>query len=153
MRTRGAQLGRQLFDSFTLGGGQFCTKPGIVFVPLRETIGEFSNALGAAVAQSSPFVLLTPRIGDEFNNAVVDRQHYADLRLAARASDSHDAPGVRGQPILFETSAKSFLSNPDLEKEIFGPTTLRSFRSKTRTPECSTCPGRAIDYYYPRGRG
>ena len=124
MRARGAQLARQLFESFTLGGGQFCTKPGIVFVPPQETIVEFSNALDAAVVQSTSFVLLTSRIGTDFNKAVLARQHNADLRVAARVSNSQQTTGVLGEPILFETSAESFLSNPDLEKEIFGPTTL-----------------------------
>ncbi len=124
LRTRGAQLARQLFDSFTLGGGQFCTKPGIVFAPPRDSTGDFSNALDAAVAQSSPFVLLTPRIGAEFDASVLDRQHNAHLRVAARSLDSPIESGVLGHPVLFETSAESFLSNPDLEKEIFGPTTL-----------------------------
>jgi 2,5-dioxopentanoate dehydrogenase len=124
MRARGPQLARQLFESFTLGGGQFCTKPGIVFVPPRDRIVEFSNALTAAVSQSPPFVLLTPRIGAEYNDAVYARQHKADLSVAGQTSVSSDAPGVWGHPILFETSAELFRSNPDLEKELFGPTTL-----------------------------
>src|SRR5271167_3175727 len=117
MRTRGPQLARQLFESFTLGGGQFCTKPGIIFVPPNDTIAEFSTVLDAAVAQSPPFVLLTPRTGAEFNDAILDRQHTAHLRIAAGTNDAQDASGVIGQPTLFETSAESFLSNHDLEKE------------------------------------
>ncbi|MGB2629474.1 MAG: aldehyde dehydrogenase (NADP(+)), partial [Candidatus Acidiferrum sp.] len=124
MRARGGQLGRQLFESFTLGGGQFCTKPGIVFVPQGETIGEFSNALDAAVAHSTPFVLLTPRIGADFNKAVLGRQHDAALRVAGHGSNYGQTSSVLGEATLFETSAKSFLSNSELEKEIFGPTTL-----------------------------
>jgi 2,5-dioxopentanoate dehydrogenase len=124
MRVRGPQLARRLLESFTLGGGQFCTKPGIVFVPPGDTIGEFSAALHAAVRLSPAFVLLTPRIGADFNDAVHSRQQNPGLRVNARANDSRDAPGVFGQPILFETSVESFLSDPELEKEIFGPTTL-----------------------------
>src|SRR3954464_640720 len=33
MRERGAQIAQGLQTSFTLGSGQFCTKPGVVFVP------------------------------------------------------------------------------------------------------------------------
>ncbi|MGB2632855.1 MAG: aldehyde dehydrogenase (NADP(+)) [Candidatus Acidiferrum sp.] len=124
IRARGPQIARQLFESFTLGGGQFCTKPGIVFVPPQDSIAEFSTALDAAVAQSQNFVLLTPRMGAEFNNAIRGREHKTHLRVAARSSTSPDPSGVIGQPILFDTSAESFLANHDLEKEIFGPTTL-----------------------------
>jgi len=124
MRTRGLQLARQLFESFTLGGGQFCTKPGIVFLPPRDTSAEFSYALNAAVMQSPPFVLLTPRIGAEFNDAILDRQHSDLLHVTAGTSHLLSASGVIGQPTLFETSAESFQANPDLENEIFGPTSL-----------------------------
>ena len=124
MRARGPQIARQLFESFTLGGGQFCTKPGIVFVPPQDSITEFSAALDAAVAQSQNFVLLTPQIGTAFNNAILGREHTSDVRVAARSGSSPDASGVIGQPILFDTAAESFLANHDLEKELFGPTTL-----------------------------
>ncbi len=124
IRARGPQIARQLFESFTLGGGQFCTKPGIVFVPPQDSIAEFSTALDAAVRQSQNFVLLTRRIGAEFNNAIRGREHTAHLRVAARSTASPGTSGVIGQPILFATSAESFLANHDLEKEIFGPTTL-----------------------------
>ncbi len=124
IRARGPQIARQLFESFTLGGGQFCTKPGIVFVPPQESIAEFSTALDAAVAQSQNFVLLTPRIGAEFNNAIRGREHTAHVRVASRSSTPPAASGVMVQPILFDTCAESFLANHDLEKEIFGPTTL-----------------------------
>ncbi|MGB2665074.1 MAG: aldehyde dehydrogenase (NADP(+)) [Candidatus Acidiferrum sp.] len=124
IRARGPQIARQLFESFTLGGGQFCTKPGIVFVPPEDSIAEFSAALAAVVAQSQNFVLLTLRIGAEFNNAIRAREHTAHVRVASRSTTSPNASGVFGQPILFDTSAESFLANHDLEKEIFGPTTL-----------------------------
>jgi 2,5-dioxopentanoate dehydrogenase len=124
MRARGPQIARQLFESFTLGGGQFCTKPGIVFVPPQDSIAEFSAALAAAVAQSQNFVLLTPQIGAAFNNAILGREDTAHLRVAARSATLPNPSGVIGQPILFDTSAESFLANHDLEKEIFGPTAL-----------------------------
>jgi 2,5-dioxopentanoate dehydrogenase len=124
MRARGSQIARQLYESFTLGGGQFCTKPGIVFVPPQDSISDFSAALDDAVAHSPNFVLLTPRIGAEFNNSILSRARTAHLRVAAKSTSSPDSSGVIGQPILFDTSAESFLANPGLEKEIFGPTTL-----------------------------
>jgi len=33
LRTRAPQIAEGLFGSFTLGVGQFCTKPGLVFLP------------------------------------------------------------------------------------------------------------------------
>jgi 2,5-dioxopentanoate dehydrogenase len=124
MRARGPQIARQLFESFTLGGGQYCTKPGIVFVPPQDSTSEFLAALNTFVVQSSPFVLLSPTIGATFNGAIRDREQMAIVGVAARSASCSPTPAVTGQPILFDTSVQTFLSHPELEKEIFGPTSL-----------------------------
>ena len=51
LRERGADLAKGLQTSFTLGSGQFCTKPGLVFVPQQEA-GEFLDALRSGVSSS-----------------------------------------------------------------------------------------------------
>ena len=124
LRARGAQLARASLRLIHSRRGSVLHETGHCLCTAADSSGDFSNALDAAVAQSSPFVLLTPRIGAEFDASVLDRQHNAHLRVAARSLDSPSASGVLGHPVLFETSAESFLSNPDLAKEIFGPTTL-----------------------------
>ena len=44
LRERGSQIAQGLQGSFTLGSGQFCTKPGMVFVP-QDHSTEFVDAL------------------------------------------------------------------------------------------------------------
>src|SRR2546423_12071856 len=41
MSARGREIASQLHNSVTLGSGQFCTKPGMVFVPKAEAPGDF----------------------------------------------------------------------------------------------------------------
>ena len=45
---RRAELAAGLHGSFTLGGGQFCTKPGLVFLGEQNAAG-FTDKLRAAV--------------------------------------------------------------------------------------------------------
>src|SRR3954452_219256 len=50
MRERGAQIAQSLQASFTLGSGQFCTKPGMVFLPADQS-ADFERSLQEKVGQ------------------------------------------------------------------------------------------------------
>ena len=56
---RGKEIASQLHGSFTLGAGQFCTKPGMIFVPESETTASFLTEFQAKVSQSPKLTLLT----------------------------------------------------------------------------------------------
>ncbi|WP_347353849.1 aldehyde dehydrogenase family protein, partial [Intrasporangium sp.] len=57
------QVAAGFVGSFTLGQGQFCTKPGLLLVPAGSGIAE---AVGAAVADVAPGPLLTRQIADGY---------------------------------------------------------------------------------------
>src|SRR3984885_15297075 len=61
MRDRSSRLAHGLQASFTLGSGQFCTKPGIVFVPKDES-KEFIQTLQSGVAELGQHGMLTHAI-------------------------------------------------------------------------------------------
>src|SRR5438270_377686 len=59
LRKDGEKIAAGLHASFTLGAGQFCTKPGMVFVSDNADTRRFSDRLKQLVGQSAPFHLLT----------------------------------------------------------------------------------------------
>jgi NADP-dependent aldehyde dehydrogenase len=120
LRERGDAIAAGLHASFTLGAGQFCTKPGIVFVPQGAESNAFAQKLNQLVAGSTPSTLLTGGIGSSYNAAVANRKTAA--KLIAEGAQA-DAAGFVAHTSLFETDADSFLRS-DLQDEIFGPTTL-----------------------------
>jgi NADP-dependent aldehyde dehydrogenase len=65
-RTRGAEIAAGLVTSFTLGVGQFCTKPGLLLVPAGADGQALRDALRELVAATSPGVLLSERTADNF---------------------------------------------------------------------------------------
>jgi NADP-dependent aldehyde dehydrogenase len=118
---RGAAIAAGLHASFTLGGGQFCTKPGIVFVAsFAEEAGvtAFSSSLRAHMAVGPAFPLLTSGIASAFSDAVAER---SSLRTA---TGEYPGSGFSAQTVLLETTASAFNIQPDLAEEVFGPTTL-----------------------------
>jgi NADP-dependent aldehyde dehydrogenase len=111
-----------LFNSFTLGAGQMCTKPGIVLLPEQAEATEFIAKLTQLVSHSAPFTLLTPGIACDYKQASSDRATQAKLAAQARFGDG--APGCPANAQLFSTSLDEFLREPKLSEEIFGPDTL-----------------------------
>lgn len=116
---RGAALAEGLVGSFTLGSGQFCTKPGVVFVPAGEGFEQLVAGFATGAAGGP---LLTDRITEAFPAGIA--------HLEADPSVSIVAQGVAGdagsaQPIVLSTDASAVAARPGtLLEECFGPVTL-----------------------------
>jgi len=121
LRKSGEKIAAGLYSSFTLGAGQFCTKPGMVFLPVGSEAVELGSSLEKLVAQSAGFHLLTGGIRSAYEAGVQARKRNGNLKLLQEA-DPGGANGVGAA--LFETDAESFLRDENLAAEIFGPATL-----------------------------
>jgi NADP-dependent aldehyde dehydrogenase len=115
-------LATSLFGSFTLGAGQFCTKPGIVLMPESPETTSFVQELKKLVDEAQPYTLLTPGIAREYGRATQERSATAPLAAKAAKPNPEHVCTVNAQ--LFTAELKEFLSNPSLGDEIFGPNTL-----------------------------
>ncbi len=113
-----------LHSSFTVGAGQFCAKPGVVFLPEGRDSCRFVTKLQEAVTQSSPFHLLTEVIRSSFRSGVSARRTKPTVRLIAEATSTPGGGELGVGAALFETDAPSFMNDPELAAEIFGPVTL-----------------------------
>jgi 2,5-dioxopentanoate dehydrogenase len=112
-----------LHASFTMGAGQFCTKPGMVFVPQGADAKAFAEKLQQLVSASSPFHLLTEPIHSSFDSAVATRKRDKSVKVVAEGQSAPTDASFAVSSALFETDAASFLGS-GLDAEIFGPTTL-----------------------------
>ena len=117
LEQRGESIAEGLFQSVTLGFGQFCTCPGLVLAVEGPVLDRFAQALRTRFQAGTPGVMLTPSIAGSYCNAVERISRLAGV--TAYHNQSQD-----GVPVLFETTDKSFLGNEDLRHEIFGPATV-----------------------------
>ncbi len=124
LRERGESIAAGLHSSFTMGAGQFCTKPGMAFLAAGADDAPFRNKLRELVEASAEFKLLTANIHSSYQSAVVNRKLSGLATIAAEAAEPSPNSGFAVGSILFETESASFLKNPGLDAEIFGPTTL-----------------------------
>jgi len=122
LHQRAETIAAGLHASFTLGAGQFCTKPGMVFLPQGTDAELFTRTLRQLVTDSSPFHLLTRSIHHSYDSAIAGRKTDSAVELVAQGLQT-GATGFAANSALFETDASAFLGS-DLDAEIFGPTTI-----------------------------
>jgi NADP-dependent aldehyde dehydrogenase len=115
-------LAQSLFNSFTLGAGQMCTKPGIILLSGHQQSRAFTARLTELVEQAQTFTLLTAGIAREYARGTSHRGTMAALAAETAVSDATPACPANAQ--FFTTSLDEFLREPELSQEIFGPDTL-----------------------------
>ncbi len=118
-----AAIAAGLFDSFTLGAGQFCTKPGLVFLPANSDGDAFAEELRQRTAQGSSAVMLTEGICASFHAGLAQRKNQIQIQVLADAASTTET-GYRAAPVLLQTTGEALLNHPELAREIFGPGTL-----------------------------
>jgi 2,5-dioxopentanoate dehydrogenase len=124
LRERADGIATGLYASFTLGAGQFCTKPGMVFLPEGVEAPGFVDKLQQSVKESAPFHLLTGGIKSAYDMSVADRKARHGVQLAAEKSAASNGREFGVGAALFQTDGQTFLKDAELADEIFGPATL-----------------------------
>jgi NADP-dependent aldehyde dehydrogenase len=121
--TRPAEIAAGLVASYTLGQGQFCTKPGLVLVPAGQAGDALTRSARETAAEAAPGALLDARMREHFLAGFAARAAAPGVRTlaAAAAAPSDDAPqAVRAG--LLEVDAADL--GGDLLEECFGPVTV-----------------------------
>jgi len=118
------ELAAALHGSFTLGTGQFCTKPGLVFLEDGPAAQIFLRKLESLASATPPGAMLTPGLCAAFREGAEKFAKIAGVRRAV-AVNADPGPGqAQAGASVFVTDAASFLANPGLMEEVFGPSTL-----------------------------
>ena len=114
-------MAEAFFGSLTLGVGQFCTNPGLVFLP--DQSGEkFLTKLKSLIEASSPGTMLNSTICQSYADSTAAVAATAGVSLLGK-SHAESGPG-QGAPAVFTISMENFLLAPALQHEMFGPATL-----------------------------
>ncbi len=112
-----------LHASVTLGVGQFCTNPGLVFVHAGPAADQFLHKLESLMRGTPPGTMLTPGICSAYHSGVEKFCHIAGVQRIGEARAEAE-PGSSAHATLFVADADTFLKNRSLMDEVFGPSTL-----------------------------
>ncbi len=113
-----------LHGSVTLGVGQFCTNPGMVFVAESPALPGFLEKLTALFAQTAPGVMLTHGICAQYQQTTGAAAKTPGVTCLTPAASQEVNPGALGTAALFVTDLETFAAQPTLLHEMFGPATL-----------------------------
>jgi NADP-dependent aldehyde dehydrogenase len=117
VRERAGELVRGYVGSFSLGIGQFCTKPGLLLLPRGHDMEEL---LAEEVRVATGGRMLTPGISDAFARGLAQFEGLPGVRRLATGAGEGGAV-----PTLFALDAPTFLAHADaLLTECFGPSSL-----------------------------
>ncbi|HMJ61336.1 MAG TPA: aldehyde dehydrogenase (NADP(+)) [Bryobacteraceae bacterium] len=123
LEERAPAIAEGLFRSVTLGVGQFCTNPGLVFAIDGAGFETFAKKLGELFEQAVPGTMLNPSIAKNYEERFGSAVAVKNIR-ALRGSREADPRHTEGRPGLLSTDAATWLANHTLHEEIFGPATL-----------------------------
>jgi alpha-ketoglutaric semialdehyde dehydrogenase len=115
----GAALAQGFVDSLTLGVGQFCTNPGLVFAVAGSDLDAFVASSTEALGAKGAGTMLTAGIHDAYTKGVAAFGAVAGLQLVAQGAP--EGAGCAAQAALYVCDADTYLGNPALEDEVFGP--------------------------------
>jgi NADP-dependent aldehyde dehydrogenase len=121
LEARSAELAAGLAGSYTLGAGQFCTKPGLVFIPAGT---QFASEVADASKDKPALGMLTTRIAEAYPDGLRTFASVEGVDIVSGSVDQ-DAVANGAAPVVFSTSAAKVLERPEqLLEECFGPTTI-----------------------------
>ena len=119
LQEKGDEIATGLQNSVTLGVGQFCTNPGLVFLPQSDAGNQFLEALSEGLKAASPGVMLTQGISQAYQEGL-QKLEEAGAQNRVRIEAEQGQAGAA----LSETSAAQLSQKPELMNEVFGPATL-----------------------------
>lgn len=109
-----------LHASVTNGVGQFCTKPGLVFVEEGEGAERLVAKLSSLIEATPSGAMLTAGIREAYRKGIAGLAGVTGVERRTAVAETAGRVGAA----LFVTDATTFLTRPELAHEVFGPTTL-----------------------------
>jgi 2,5-dioxopentanoate dehydrogenase len=119
---RGDSIGKDFVASLTMGAGQFCTNPGLVLALDGSDTEAFLQSAAAVLQGSAGATMLTPGIFQAYERGVAKLGANDQVRIVARGQQGTTTNACQGG--LFLTESASFLSDPEMQEEIFGASSL-----------------------------
>lgn len=119
---RGQQIARELVASFTLGCGQFCTKPGLIIGQRSEAFSQFIGELTEQVNAAAPQPMLNTGTLAHYRSGLAALDQHDGIRHLAGSCEEHP---FLAAPQLYQADIGLLLSgNPVLQEEVFGPVAI-----------------------------
>ena len=112
----------QLSASITLGVGQFCTNPGLLFVVKDANTDTFVHRLAQALQQVDSAIMLNQNICTAYYKERQQLLSHHGVQAMWTGDEVNNE--YKGSASLAQTTASNMIQNSALQNEVFGPSSL-----------------------------
>ena len=113
-----------LMGSATLGTGQFCTNPGVVFHPGGNWGKTFVSSYAKKMSEFSPCPMLHKGIRQAYLSGLNRLSSTPGIEVVHQSELDLQDPGCLAGTCVMSTHADNFLNDESMMDEVFGPSTL-----------------------------
>lgn len=117
LKEQGESIAQNYLNSVVMGVGQFCTNPGIMMIQKDASFIELLERKSKEVAGG---VMLTSKIQEAYLDGVANAEKYT--KVIGKGIKPEGKTAVA--PTLLFADYSTYIDNPQLDEEIFGPTSL-----------------------------
>jgi 2,5-dioxopentanoate dehydrogenase len=117
MAARAEAIGKNWSASLSMGVGQFCTKPGVAIGLDGPDADRFETAASATLGE----IVAQPMLTEAMAQAYCSGRDRASARPDVRAVLASEPAGRNAAPDLLAVSGATWLADPELHQEVFGP--------------------------------
>ena len=119
LENRKADIAKTYASSITLGTGQFCTNPGLLLGIKSDALTSFINNVSEEITKINPSCMLHPNIKKGYisNKEKVVSQD----KVTVTANYTSNIQNNYAAQAIVTVGGKTFLENPTLHLEVFGP--------------------------------
>jgi 2,5-dioxopentanoate dehydrogenase len=119
LQASAGEIANMYAASVTLGVGQFCTNPGLIIGIESKALQAFTQDLGKIIQQTNPAPMLHAGIVKAYKENKGNALLQDGVHLVGESET--EVKENEGLPTIATVDAKTFLINPVLHKEVFGP--------------------------------
>lgn len=122
LNNRAEAIAKTYAGSITLGTGQFCTNPGLIIGVKSVGLTSFVNTLAEAIVKVEPSCMLHPNIAGAYETNKSKALSQSGIKVLA--GYENDIEPNYARQVVTTVEGDTFLNNPTLHHEVFGPFSL-----------------------------
>jgi len=124
LQERSEKMAEAFVGSLTMGVGQFCTNPGIVFGVKSEGLKNFVEKTSSLVRAFPPSTMLHGGISSAYSRGLEKLRISNGVELEALSEGTARGGAAQASAAIFTTDIATYEANEELREEVFGPASI-----------------------------
>jgi 2,5-dioxopentanoate dehydrogenase len=124
LKERADKLAEAFVGSLTMGVGQFCTNPGVVFGVQGADLTSFTEKTSSLVKAWAPSTMLHGGISGAYEKGVERLGSVNGVEVTAQSETKANKEASQAAAVFYETDLETYEANESLHEEVFGPASI-----------------------------